>query len=137
MLGSWLSERLLRRNKTAGVGLLLLLKAPLGIILILFSFTSSQFSIIGIYLVLYLLIGGSGVVENTLLNQLAPARQRASILSLFSLVLQIGGVIASVIGFLISTYARFQNMWLLAGILLLAFSLGAGLFRKTPKPDEI
>ena len=137
MLGSWLSERLLRGNKTAGVGVLLLLKAPLGIILIFFSFTSSQFSIIGIYLVLYLLIGGSGVVENTLLNQLAPARQRASILSLFSLVLQIGGVIASVIGFLISTYARFQNMWLLAGILLLAFSLGAGLFRKTPKPDEI
>jgi MFS family permease len=133
MLGSWLSERLLRRNKKAGVGLLLRLKAPLGIGLILFSFTGSEFSIIGIYLVLYLLIGGSGVVENTLLNQLVPASHRASILSLFSLVLQIGGVIASVGGFLISTYANYQNMWLFAGFLLLSFSVAAGLLRKFSK----
>jgi MFS family permease len=131
MLGSWLSERLLRRSKKAGIGLLLLLKAPLGIGLILFSFSSSQFALIGGYLALYLLIGGSGVVENTLLNQLAPATHRASILSLFSLVLQIGGVIAAVGGFLISTYANYQNMWLLSGALLLLFSIAANMFRKT------
>jgi hypothetical protein len=80
-----------------------------------------------------LLIGGSGVVENTLLNQLVPASHRASILSLFSLVLQIGGVIASVGGFLISTYANYQNMWLFAGFLLLSFSVAAGLLRKFSK----
>ncbi|NLI54775.1 MAG: MFS transporter [Clostridiales bacterium] len=131
IVGSWAAEKLLRRHRTAGVGLLLLLKAPLGIGLILFSFAGSAYSIIGLYLVLYLLIGGSGVVENTLLNRLAPASHRASILSLFSLVLQLGGVVASVGGFLISTYTRYQNMWLLGGILLLSFSVAAGLFRKT------
>ena len=137
MLGSWLSGRLLRRSKHAGVGLLLLLKAPLGIGLIVFSFANSQFAIIGVYLALYLLIGGSGVVENTLLNQLAPASHRASILSLFSLVLQIGGVIASAGGFLISKYSAYPNMWLLAGILLLLFSAASSVLRKTSKSDEI
>lgn len=131
MLGSWLSEKLIRRHPKAGIWLLLLLKAPLGIGLILFSFTGSAYSIVGIYFVLYLFIGGSGVVESTLLNQLTPGSHRASILSLFSLVLQLGGVIASVGGFLVSTYARYQNMWLLAGMLVLSFSLIAGFFRKT------
>lgn len=131
MLGSWLSEKLLRRHPKAGIGLLLLLKAPLGIGLILFSLTGSAYSIIGIYFVLYLFIGGSGVVESTLLNQLAPGSHRASILSLFSLLLQLGGVIASVGGFLISTYARYQNMWFLAGLFVLSFSLIARLFHRS------
>lgn len=130
ILGSWAAERLLRRNRKSGVGLLLLLKAPLGAGLILFSFAASAYSIIGAYLGIYLLVGGSGVVENTLLNQQAPASHRASILSLFSLVLQTGGVLASVGGFFISSYARYQNMWLVAGILLLSFSVAASLFPK-------
>jgi len=134
MFGSWVAERLLRRYPTAGVGLLLLLKAPLGLGLILFSFTSSEFSIIGAYLAIYLLIGSSSVVENTLLNRIAPSSHRASILSLFSLVLQIGGVLASLGGYLVSTYSRYQNMWLLAGIFLLLFSIAAGLFRRKAEP---
>lgn len=123
MLGSWLSERLLRRSGTAGVGLLLALKAVLGIGLIVFSFINSRFAFIGVYFALYLLIGSSSVVESTLLNQRAPASHRASILSLFSLLLQLGGVIASLFGYVVSTYSRYQNMWLLAGLLLLLFSV--------------
>ena len=138
MAGSWLSERLLRRRRHAGVGLLLLLKALLGAGLILFSLANSRFAIVGVYLLLYLLIGGSGVVENTLLHQLAPARHRASILSLFSLVLQLGGVVASAGGFLVSTYSRYPNMWLLAGILVLSFSGAVGLFlKKVKRNDEL
>ena len=133
MFGSWLAARLLRRNRKSGIGLLLLLKVSLGAGLILFSRTASAFSTIGVYLALYLLIGGGGVVENTLLNRFAPARHRASILSLFSLVLQIGGVVASAGGFLISTFGAYQNMWLLAGMLLLLFSLFTVLPRKTSK----
>ena len=137
MLGSWLSERWMRRNKSAGIALLLSLKALLGIGLVLFSFTGNAYSLIGIYLGFYLLVGGSGVVENTLLNHLAPASNRASILSLFSLVLQIGGVIASVGGYIVSSHSSYQNMWLLAGSLLLLFSLAAGVLRKTYKQGEI
>ncbi|MEA4914598.1 MAG: MFS transporter [Christensenella sp.] len=144
IFGSWVAEKLLHKHPQSGVGLLLLLKAPLGLGLILFSFVRSEFSLVGFYLGLYLLIGSSNVVESTLLNQIVPSSHRASILSLFSLVLQIGGVLASLGGFLISTYSRYQNMWLLAGMLLLLFSVGASVFRRKikaktilPEPDSL
>ena len=139
MFGSWVAERLLRKNPSAGIRLLLLFKAPLGAALILFSFSRSEYSLIGLYLGLYLLIGSSSVVESTLLNQVTPSSHRASILSLFSLVLQIGGVIASVGGFLVSTYSRYQNMWLIAGALLLITCAAVAVLQKriarlTPQP---
>ena len=130
MLGSWVAERILRRRKKTGIGLLLLLKTLFGAGLVLFSVSGSPVSLVGVYLLLYLFIGGSGVVENTFLNHLAPASQRASILSLFSFVLQIGGVLASMGGFFVSAHTRFQNMWLLAGILLLSISGTVGFFHK-------
>ncbi|MDD4311149.1 MAG: MFS transporter [Eubacteriales bacterium] len=137
MFGSWVAERLLRAHPNAGLRLLLLLKAPLGIALILFSFSRSEYSLIGLYLGLYLLIGSSSVVESTLLNQFAPSSHRASILSLFSLVLQIGGVLASICGYLVSTYFRYQNIWLLAGVLLFLFSVGVGLFQRRSKAATV
>ena len=137
IFGSWVAEKLLRKHPKAGVGLLLLLKAPLGLGLILFSFVRSEYSLVGFYLGLYLLIGSSNVVESTLLNQIVPSSHRASILSLFSLVLQIGGVLASLGGFLVSTYSRYQNMWLLAGLLLFLFSIGAGVFQRRIKAKTI
>ena len=137
MFGSWVAERLLRAHPSAGIRLLLLLKAPLGIALILFSFSNSEYSLIGLYLGLYLLIGSSNVVESTLLNQIAPSSHRASILSLFSLVLQLGGVFASITGYLVSTYSRYQNMWLLAGLLLFLFSIGAGVLQRRIKAKTV
>ena len=137
IFGSWVAEKLLRKHPKAGVGLLLLLKAPLGLGLILFSFVRSEYSLVGFYLGLYLLIGSSNVVESTLLNQIVPSSHRASILSLFSLVLQLGGVLASLGGFLVSTYSRYQNMWLLAGLLLFLFSVGAGVFQRSIKAKTI
>lgn len=135
MAGSWIAERMLRKKTLLALPLLFLLRAVLGIGLIVFSLSFSQYSIVFCYLGLYLLIGGSSVVENTLLNQRAPASHRASILSLFSLVLQLGGVLSSVFGFVISTIGRFQNMWLLAGILLFLFSTAAGLRQQFKKPS--
>lgn len=134
MIGSWLAERLLRRKGTSALPVLLLLRAILGLGLILFSYANSEYSIIGCYLGLYLLIGSSSVVENTLLNQRTPASHRASILSLFSLVLQLGGVLASALGYWISSYSRYQNMWLLAGVLLIAFIALAVLTQRTKTP---
>lgn len=130
MLGSWVAERFLRRHYNIGVGPLLLIKSLLGVGLILFSVSGNKFTLVGVYLLLYLLIGGGGVVENTLLNHLAPASHRASILSLFSFVLQIGGVLAALGGFLISMHSRYQNMWLIAGILLLSISVAVSVLRK-------
>ena len=132
----------MRQRAGVALPLLFLLKALLGAGLVLFASTSGMGSIIVCYLGLYLLVGSSGVVENTLLNLRAPSSHRASILSLFSLVLQLGGVIASIAGYFVSTYGRYQNMWIIAGVLLLLFSVSAGALRKSlektsaPEPQE-
>ena len=118
-------ERLLLKRPEGGTVLLLILKALLGGCLVLLV---SQFQVpffIGVYMLAYLFLGGGSVAENTLLNQAAPASQRASILSLFSFVLQIGGLCASLIGYVVSAQTNFRNMWLIGGALLL---IGAGAF---------
>ena len=47
------------------------------------------------YLLFYLLLGGTDVLEQTLLNRLAPDEQRSSLLSVGSLTAQAGGVLVS------------------------------------------
>ena len=119
IFGSWAAERLLSRFGRYGVMLLLAFKALIGGALILLLFQRTQLPFIAVYLLIYLMVGGGSVAENTLLNDLAPASHRAGILSLASLVLQIGGLAAAVSGYLMSTYSRFQNMWPLAGVILI------------------
>ncbi len=123
ILGSKAIERLLLKQPEGGTVLLLILKALLGgcLVLLVSQFQAPFF--IGVYMLAYLFLGGGSVAENTLLNQAAPASQRASILSLFSFVLQIGGLLASLIGYVVSAQTNFRNMWLIGGALLL---IGAG-----------
>ena len=125
IFGSKAIERLLIKRPDDGTALLLGCKALVGIcfILLVFQFRAPFF--IGVYMLAYLFLGGGSVAESTLLNQAAPASQRASILSLFSFVLQIGGLFASLCGYVVSARTNFRNMWLIAGALLL---LGAAAF---------
>ncbi len=130
MLGNWLAQSLLRRHSAYGVWLLLGVKALLGVSLALLLFQNDQIPFIALYLIAYLFIGGGSVVENTLLNRLASPSHRASILSLFSFVLQLGALVAALCGYFVSAYGRFQNMWLISGALLLLLSAIFGLFRR-------
>ena len=126
MAGSRLVERVLVRRPQARYGCWLLLKALLAMGLLLLVISRGMVTFAGAYMLTYLLLGGGGVAENILLNREAPASQRASILSLFSFALQIGGVAASVTGFLLGTGNAYRTLWLLAvGLLLCAASLAA------------
>ena len=104
--------------------------------MLLLSLQKSAFSFVAVYLGIYLFLGGGSVAESTLLNQAAPASHRAGILSLSSLVLQIGGLIAALCGYFISTYSRFQNIWLVSGALLLVCVVCFWLTRKAQSPVE-
>ena len=137
MGGSWLAERLLRRSAARGVALLLALKALLGISLLLLFLPKGQFTFIAVYLVIYGFVGSGSVTENTLLNRLVPSSHRAGVLSLASLVLQLGGLLAALCGYFVSTYSRFQAMWLIAGgALLLAVFIFALLSKRIAERTE-
>jgi len=100
--------------------------------MMLLALQKSAFSFVAVYFAVYLFIGSGSVAESTLLNQAAPASHRAGILSLSSLVLQIGGLVAALCGYLVSTYSQYQNIWLLAGLLLLMCALVFALLKRRP-----
>lgn len=137
MGGSWLAERLLRRFASRGVLLLLVLKALFGVGLILLFLPKGQPAFIAVYLLVYAFVGSGSVMENTLLNHLVPASHRAGVLSLSSLILQLGGLLAALCGYFVSTYSRYQNIWLIAGsCLLLSVLVFSLLSRRNTKKEE-
>jgi MFS family permease len=84
---------------------------------------------VGSYALGYLFLGGSSVAESTLLNREAPSAQRASILSLFSFLLQIGVLLASLCGYWVTAALGFRTLWLLASGLLVACTLAYAVYR--------
>ncbi|HWR19791.1 MAG TPA: MFS transporter [Clostridia bacterium] len=125
VVGSKLTQFLLTKHPQIGVVAALGFKALFGLSLGLLVTQSESFLFAGVYSLAYLFLGSGSVAESALLNQLAPSKGRASILSLFSFVLQIGGLIASLSGAAMSAYSDYKYMWYLSGSLLL---LGAGVF---------
>ena len=126
MAGTRLAERITTRNPAQSIGLLLAQKALYGGCLLLLACTAGVGAFVGVYMLVYLFLGGSSVVESALLNREAPSSRRASILSLFSFLLQMGGLIASAIGYVVSSHMDFRALWLLGGgVLLLATGLWA------------
>ena len=128
ILGSRIAQRLIPKRTDGGVKLLLGTKALVGGCLMLLALQVHAPLFAVVYMLAYLALGGGGVAESALLNQAAPGSQRASILSLFSFVMQIGGLIASLCGYLVSARADFTVLWWISGALMI---LGAGAFLKT------
>lgn len=125
ILGSKVMGCLLVKRPNDGRILLLGLKALFGVCLLLLFFQFRTYFFIAVYMLAYFFQGGGSVVESTILNQSVSTSRRASVLSLFSFVLQLGGLAASLCGYVVSAKANFRGVWLIAGILLL---FGAATF---------
>lgn len=140
MLGSRLAAGLLGRAPQAGLAALLGFKALLGTSLLMLMAAQGAGLFSGAYMLSYLLLGGASVVESTLLNGQAPSGQRASILSLFSFTLQVGGLAASLAGYILSAGGGYRGLWLLSGLLLIgaaALVWVTGAARRAVKRGEV
>lgn len=131
--GTKLAERLLTRRAGAEALVLLGSKALFGAVLILLALQFREAGFIAAYMLAYFFLGGGGVAENTRLNRAVPSCRRASVLSLFSFTVQIGGLIASACGYLVSVRGDYRNMWWIAGALL---ALSAGVFALQTRKDR-
>lgn len=129
IIGSKWAERRLIHAPQATAALLLGQKALWGISLFGLWASSGVATFVGSYALGYLFLGGSGVAESTLLNREAPSAQRASILSLFSFLLQLGGLLASLCGYWVAATLGFRALWPLAGGLLVACAIVFGIYR--------
>lgn len=137
ILGSKAAQHLLTKKAAGGIAWLLAGKALLGISLVVLRFQMNVTSFIGVYALAYFFTGGSGVAENALLNETLAPGLRASVLSLFSFVLQAGGLASSLLGYAVSANMDFRNMWVISGALLTLTAGAFALISTRARPAEV
>ncbi|MBT3275669.1 MAG: MFS transporter [Spirochaetales bacterium] len=101
------------------------LKIVVGVLVIVLAF-QSQF--IGFSILFLLIMGFNGMVtvpESTVLNLEIPEDKRSSLLSLSSLVMQIGAITAAVVFSIIISRTTISIIWIIAGIV---FTCSAALY---------
>jgi MFS family permease len=119
--GSLLSGKLLGYLHKRIHGVLILLRILLAITLITLTTSAGPTSFIIWYGSMYLILGMGSVAEQTLLNKSIPSEKRASLLSVSSFFLQIGGLVSS---FVAAIWLRIQpqginELWATASLVLM------------------
>lgn len=126
ILGSWLTKRLLERDRnwwrlyTYG-------RLIFGVCIINFALQKNAFGYILSYGFLYVLLGANSVLDSSILNRISPSNMRASALSLSSLAVQLGYLSASLISSILVTHIDISGLWIMVGVFMCGFGLSIGL----------
>jgi len=118
ILGSIISEKIIEKYNLDLKKSYLILRTVLVSSLIFAALQLNAFSFIVFYSLIYLFFGMSNVPENVILNIEIPSDIRASVLSLNSLILQLGGLIGSFISSIIINYISIPMLWIIAAVVI-------------------
>lgn len=124
IVGSKLNEWFLTRKPSSSKALMLVQRALWGGSMFGMWLSGGKTTFVGSYSLGYLFLGGASVAESTMLNREAPSAQRASILSMFSFLLQIGGLLGSLGSYWIVMGLGYRAIWPIMGTLIIASALG-------------
>jgi DHA1 family quinolone resistance protein-like MFS transporter len=135
-LGNLVSPAICRWFNESYATVLLLSRLGTAAALIILSFQQGIFGFIVLYILLYFITGIEDSPHSTLFNQQVPSQHRSTMISFKSLMLQLGGVIASfTLGWIANTYS-IATTWEVAGIVLgfsaIAYLLLARMLRTSP-----
>lgn len=119
--GNLFSQRLMDKHKANQMGIYLISRGILAILLIVFALQKNSISFVAGYAGIYLMLGISNISESTIINLYTPNHMRASILSLFSFVTQIGLMCASLISSIAINRLHFSGVWIIMASLLGAY----------------
>jgi MFS family permease len=121
IFGSIISEKIIERYNLDLKKMYLILRTMLVSSLIVAALQLNAYSFIVFYTLIYLFLGMSNIPENVILNSEIPGNIRASVLSVNSLVLQMGGLTGSLINSFIINYISIPVLWMIAaGVILFA-----------------
>ncbi len=110
----------------------LILRTMLVSSLIVAALQLNAYSFIVFYTLIYLFLGMSNIPENVILNSEIPGNIRASVLSVNSLVLQMGGLTGSLINSFIINYISIPVLWMIAaGVILFAVLIISNILYST------
>lgn len=119
MLGSIASNKLIKKYKLNSKKMYLTLRLLLAISLILTALQTNIPSFISLYASIYLLFGMANIPEGAILNGETPSEIRASVLSTYSFIFQIGGLSGSLLYSVIINYVSIPNIWMIAACIVL------------------
>jgi len=119
MIGSIVSEKIINKYKFDYKKMYLILRLMLAFSLIFLAFQIKIPSFIALYTITYLLFGMANIPEGVIINGEVPNEIRASVLSVYSLVLQIGALTGSFINSIIINYISIPMLWLIAAVIIL------------------
>ncbi len=114
VIGSVFSNKLIKKYKFNSKKMYILLRLLLSVSLILTALQTNVPSFISLYASIYLLFGMANIPEGVILNNEIPNEIRASVLSVNSLMLQIGGLLGSLLYSFIINYIAIPHIWMIA-----------------------
>lgn len=121
--GNTAAHKLLQRFKNHKWKVYNINRIVLGICILIFALQSSSAGYILGYAGIYFVLGVGNVAENTLINQYTPSSMRASVLSLSSLITQIGVMVSSLFSSIMISYLQIRGIWIVTGLLLAGYAL--------------
>lgn len=117
MAGNIIYSRIFCKHNTKKM--YLLLRSILVVALIITALQTNMVLFIVFYTLIYLIFGMANIPESVILNEDIPNESRASVLSLNSLILQIGMLLGSFINSVIINYSTIPGLWLIAACVII------------------
>jgi len=118
MVGSIASNKLVKKFKFNPKKMYLILRLLLAISLVFTALQTNIPSFITLYAGIYLLFGMANVTEGAILNGEIPNEIRASVLSVYSFIFQVGGLSGSLLYSIIINYISIPNIWIIAACIV-------------------
>ena len=129
--GNFLAQRILTGQDKTKFWIHILSRGFLGASLVLFALQTSKVGYILLYTIFYLILGLGNIAELTIINSLTPSSIRASILSLYSFVIQIGLMVSSLISSLSVQWVGFAGVWVIMAIITGMYVISSIVVNKT------
>lgn len=130
--GNYVAHKLLSSFKVSWWNTFTVSRIIMAAILLVFAVVKGTAGFISLYAGIYLLLGTGNVPESSLVNKYTPNDMRASMLSLNSLVSQLGGLCASLFSSILVNRFHFSGIWLTAGILMGCYAVFLALLPVMP-----
>lgn len=123
--GNVLAQRMLGGQEKTNSRIHIISRGLLGASLVVFAFQKTIIGYISLYIFFYLILGLGNIAELTIVNSLTPSNIRASILSLYSFVIQIGLIISSLISSMTVRWLGFTGVWTIMAVLTFMYVISS------------
>ncbi|NLB32315.1 MAG: MFS transporter [Tissierellia bacterium] len=119
MIGSIISNNTIKKYKFNLRKMYLLMRAFIALLLIVTALQTNVPLFIAFYASIYLMFGMSMIPEGVILNSETPNEIRASVLSVKSFTMQIGGLSGSLLYSILIKFISIPTIWILAAFIVL------------------